>query len=141
MLLKPENLPRVPFEGMNDVHLKELEILNKLHGNLSSGASAEEVEELLNTFIEDVKNHFSYEEELMEKTRFFAYPVHKAEHKRVLKELSELQNLWNAKRDREILKEYLERYFVPWLLEHVQTMDTATATYISNFFGLNLFKK
>ena len=140
-LLKLENLPRVSFEGMNEVHLKELKILNKLYGAIANKKPQEEIDKLLNEFIKDVEKHFSYEEEIMRKTSFFAYRVHKEEHDRVLKELEELKKIWSEKENPKVLKNYLEKVFLPWLIEHVQTMDTATATYISNFFGLNLLKK
>ena len=108
---------------------------------MEKGAPSEEIENLFIRFLEDVKNHFSYEEELMEKAKFFAYAVHKAEHQRVLKELEKLYRMWKQRKDSEKLKDYLKDTFVPWLLEHVKTMDTATASYIVSSLGFIPFKK
>ncbi len=131
MLLKKEDLPKVDYQGMNIVHERELEIVNRLYAALKEGVGGEELERLLDAFIEDVVNHFSYEEDLMRKSRFFAYECHAGEHKRVLEELNELRNRWQETGNREELLNYLENTFKPWIVEHVLTMDTVTAQWLS----------
>jgi hemerythrin len=37
------------------------------------------------------------------------------------------------KGDIKTVKDYLENVFKPWIINHVQTMDIATAMYLSNF--------
>ena len=136
MLLEEKYLPKVPFERMNEVHLRELEILNNLYRAIEKG-DIPLIGKLLEDLLEDVKGHFSYEEDLMKKTQFFAYEIHKAEHDRVLKELNLLRDWWNKNKDPKRLGDYLKHQFVPWLIEHIQTMDTATATYLRNFIPIN----
>jgi hemerythrin len=69
----------------------------------------------------------------MEKYNFFAYPIHRAEHDRVLHELKSLEKMLKEKGDIKTVKDYLENVFKPWIINHVQTMDTVTAMYLSNF--------
>ena len=140
MLLDEKHLPKVAFDGMNRVHSEELKIMNELYGALEEGKPEEEVDKLFKLFLEDVKKHFSFEEELMQKTAFFAYPIHKGEHDRVLKELESLYKEWREKGDREAVKRYLKKIFVPWLLQHIQTMDTATAAYLVQRLGFIPFE-
>ena len=132
MILSPEELPKVAVEDMNNIHTTELEILNSLYEAILNG-NLEEVDRLLNEFIKDVEEHFSFEQNLMEKYNFFAYPMHKGEHDRVRMELDSLKKQWDKNKNPELIKAYIENHFVPWLINHVQTMDTVTAMFLSNF--------
>ena len=132
MLLNPDMLPKVALNQMNSIHDTEVEILNELY-RAAKERNLEEVEKLFEEFLKDVKEHFSYEQGLMEKYNFFAYPMHRGEHDRVLMELENLKKSYEETKDPSLIVKYLENQFVPWLLNHVQTMDTVTAMYLSNY--------
>ena len=137
MLIKEGQIPDVAVKEMNQIHRTEIDILNKLYKAIEAyeegKASAEVIDVLFDEFVKDVKEHFSFEQQLMEKYNFFAYPMHRAEHDRVLYELQSLEKVWKEERDIEALKNYLEKNFVPWIINHVQTMDTVTAQFLSHF--------
>ncbi len=133
-LLKEKELPLVPYQGMNLVHRRELKIVNRLYRALVEGGE-EEVDQLLNEFIRDVEEHFSYEEDLMRKSHFFAYECHHGEHNRVREELRSVKEKWEKERNREELKKYLEEVFKPWISEHILTMDTVTAQWLMRVMG------
>ena len=132
MILSPEELPKVSLEDMNNIHTNELEILNALY-DATVKEDVEEVERLLDEFIKDVEEHFSFEQNLMEKYNFFAYPMHRGEHDRIRMELNNLKKQWNKDKNPKLVKSYVENHFIPWLINHVQTMDTVTAMYLANF--------
>ncbi len=88
-----KGLPKLPIEKMNEVHSKELEILNNLYEALQKDKPNEEIDKLVNALVEDAKNHFSFEEELMEKTRFFAYHIHREEHRKMLEEINRIKEI------------------------------------------------
>ncbi len=134
-LIRKEELPKVAYHGMNLVHEKELDILNDLYDALKEGRGFEEIDKLLSEFIRDVEEHFSYENDLMKKSYFFAYECHSGEHKRVLEELYNLRELWKRERRPEILIDYLENVFKPWIGEHIMTMDTVTAEWLVRVMG------
>lgn len=137
MLVQIEQLPRVALERMNKVHEKEIEIMNKLYQLLQDyekgNASIEDIEKAFNEFVEDVKYHFSSEQEMMEQYNFFAYPMHRGEHDMVLGQIQSLQKNWEKNKNPDIIKSYLENQFLPWLINHIQTMDTVTAHFLSHF--------
>ena len=137
MLIQIEQLPRVALERMNKVHEKEIEIMNELYQLLQDyekgNASIEDIDKAFNEFLEDVKYHFSSEQEMMEQYNFFAYPMHRGEHDMVLGQLQNLQKNWEKNKNPEIIKSYLENQFLPWLINHIQTMDTVTAHFLSHF--------
>ncbi len=137
MLLDKSMIPRVAVEQMNEVHDTEIDILNRLYEAIEKyekgEGSIEEVERLFDEFLKDVQEHFSFEQGLMEEYNFFAYPMHRGEHDRVLMELNQLKRKFEKEKDPKLLKEYLSNIFVPWIVNHVQTMDTVTAHFLSHF--------
>jgi hemerythrin len=118
------NIKQLPFEPMNEVHNKEVEILEKLLNGIENKSN---IESLFDEFLDDVKNHFNFEQELMDKYNFFAKVPHKMEHDRILNELEELKT--TKLNDYEFLEKYFKDYFIPWLDNHINTMDTVTAGY------------
>jgi len=133
MLIKEDEIPRVALNDMNNVHAVEIEIVNKLYDAIVKNEDIAEILKYFDEFLDDVINHFTFEQGLMEKYNFFAYPVHRAEHDRVLYELKSLEKILKEKGDIKTVKDYLENVFKPWIINHVQTMDTVTAMYLSNF--------
>lgn len=137
MILDKNLIPKVAVEKMNQVHDTEIEILNSLYDAIESyekgEVSLEEVEKLFEEFLKDVQEHFSFEQGLMEKYNFFAYPMHRGEHDRVLMELSQLKKKFEKEKNPSLIKNYLSQIFVPWIVNHVQTMDTVTAHFLSHF--------
>jgi len=118
-------LKRVAFEPMNEIHDKEGELLEKL---LNAIENKEPLEEVYEEFLKDVEEHFSFEQNLMDKYGFFAKVPHKMEHERILNELYELKNHLN---DYDTLKKYFNDHFLPWLENHIATMDTVTAGFFN----------
>ena len=133
MLIKENEIPRVALNDMNEVHDVEIEIVNKLYDAIMKNEDIAEILKYFDEFLNDVINHFTFEQGLMEKYNFFAYPMHRAEHDRVLYELKSLEKILKEKGDIKTVKDYLENVFKPWIINHVQTMDTVTAMYLSNF--------
>ena len=118
-------LKKVAFEPMNEIHFKEAEILKKLLEKIDKKMPlSKEYEE----FLEDVKKHFKFEEELMQKYDFFAYIPHKMEHDKMLKELETLKSDLD---NYDYLKQFFEEKFIPWLHNHIETIDTVTAGFLS----------
>ncbi len=116
-------IAKVAFEPMNEVHENEVKILEKLLNKLNEGGDfSKEFDE----FFEDVKNHFAFEENLMKKYDFFAYLPHKMEHDKIIQELEELKN-----KDIKTLKKYFNERFLPWLDNHILTIDTVTAGFFN----------
>jgi len=123
------DIKKVAFEPMNEIHQNEVKILEELIEKIEN---KEDLKEIYEKFLEDVKNHFSFEEDLMQKHQFFAYIPHKMEHDRILNELNEIKNHLD---EYENLERYFKESFIPWLKNHVETMDTVTAGFF-NMKGL-----
>ncbi len=124
-----EQMPMVAISSMNDTHLEETLLINRLEV-AARADKIEEVSQVLNELQEHTIIHFKTEEEMMEKTRFPAYSVHKAEHDRHLHELSSLIKYFDTNRDTKAIIAYLDGNLVKWLLHHIETMDTITAQFL-----------
>ena len=116
-----DKISQVKFEPMNEIHENEVKVLNEL---LIAIETDTDIESKFNAFVDDVVNHFSFEENLMEKYNFFAKIPHKMEHDRIVSEIKEIQNTNLTNQE---LLEYFNKYFIPWLQNHINTMDTVTA--------------
>lgn len=121
----------VAIASMNDTHLEDIILVNKL----SLAAQNKDADAASATFaelIEHTINHFSAEEAMMEEKNFPGYPTHKAEHDRVIKELKAVGQRFNEEKDFELIKAYLDGALAPWLIQHIETLDTVTAMFLKN---------
>ncbi len=131
MLLKPNEVQKVANMFMNAAHEDEIELVNKLYEALKGG-NKEEADRLMDEFIQDIEEHFSLEEEMMREAEFFAYPMHKAEHDNMRKEVAKVYEEWKKSKDTSYVIRFLEEVFAPWIKLHVATMDSVTAIHIGD---------
>ncbi|MGE4510573.1 MAG: bacteriohemerythrin [Sulfurimonadaceae bacterium] len=135
MLLDKDAMPLVAMDFMNATHYEDVMIINKLYDALEAyekeqnEANAKSVEALYAEWFEHTIGHFQAEEVMMREKNFPPYPMHKGEHDRALHEMDEVFRHWNKTHDALALKNYLTRSLAPWLLHHIQTMDTVTASF------------
>ncbi len=131
-MLITEQLPQVALNKMNEIHNKEAEVINELYQAIEE-KDVDKVDKLFKEFIKDVQEHFAYEQAQMEKYNFFAYPIHISEHDMILQQLSRLEKEWEKTKDINLIKAYLEGEFLPWIINHINTMDAVTAGYLAQF--------
>jgi hemerythrin len=131
-MIDKENLPRVVYEQMNEVHEEEVELLNRLEGLLEDKVlDTSKVDDLLNTLLEHTKGHFANEERLMQEVSFPAMMMHQGEHLNVLNEMKRVVNQWEMTKDPEVIRAYFLGTLTEWLMMHINTMDTVTAQFIA----------
>jgi len=135
-LITDDTLPSVAIDFMNEDHAAAGELINQLHAELEQLASGADQDRsrataLLEQFCEHNRAHFAHEQREMERTGFPVYPVHKGEHDRVLAELAQVVLQWKDGMEAQDLQRYLSGSVVPWLVNHIDTMDTVTAMFIA----------
>ena len=125
-MIVQEELPMVAIPSMNDMHLEESLLINKLE----SAAQSNDIETTLATLkelLEHTTLHFSHEENIMQKSSFFEYNSHKAEHDRHLNELKSIIKYFDERRDPNAILAYINGNLKAWMIDHVKTMDTVMA--------------
>ncbi|MFT7879730.1 MAG: hemerythrin family protein [Sulfurimonas sp.] len=136
MLLELDALPLVDMAFMNEVHQEDVHLINRLFENLLTYESdptpqnAVEVDSAFEAWYAHTIVHFEGEEVKMRESGFPPYGRHKAEHDRVLGEMKQLLESWKETREVKPLKIYLIEVLPGWLLTHIETMDTVTASFL-----------
>ncbi len=102
-------------------HMELVRILNYIGGTVVSGGLATDVRPILKVFIDSVRKHFSFEEELMNRHGYPEVKRHHDVHLSLIETLSsyDLQLKRNAKLDLAKLVESLST----WLIEHILHSD------------------
>lgn len=131
-MIAEEQLPMVAMPSMNDTHLEDIILINQLSAAAQS-RNIPATKIFLEELVEHSISHFSGEEAMMKEYNFPPYSVHKAEHDRVLKELNNVTRIFNeGEGDFSLVTSYVDGSLIPWLLNHIETLDTATAMFLVN---------
>ena len=128
-MITQDQLPMVAKPSMNDTHLEEILIINKLE-SAALDNDVQAVAQILNELLEHTAIHFFDEEEMMEETLFPALKMHKSEHDRHLHELKSVIRYFDEHKDTTAISAYIQGNLTPWLINHIETMDTMTAKFL-----------
>ncbi|ADO45970.1 hemerythrin-like metal-binding protein [Hydrogenobacter thermophilus TK-6] len=131
MVIKRADLPQVANSIMNALHEDEIEIINELYEACQKG-NMERIDELMELLLYDIEEHFLTEEELMREAEFFAYPMHKAEHDGMRKEVKALMESWKKNREAQEISNFIKDRLVPWLILHIARWDSTTAIHLGD---------
>ncbi|MBN2816475.1 MAG: hemerythrin family protein [Campylobacterales bacterium] len=132
-LIDKNNLPQVAMEFMNDVHNEDVEIINELYNLIllyeqeSNQKNKEAIDKKYEDWFAHTTEHFRGEEEKMKELQFPPYMMHKGEHDNALYIMDTIFRTWKKSNDITVLKNYMQNDLLPWLIHHIQTMDTVTA--------------
>ena len=105
-------------------------IVNDLHKAIIDKRGKDEIRHIVDRLIEYTKSHFAAEERLMEACGYPHYQHHKAEHERLLRQVSEL--------DRELCKsgdvaacDVFAFLIKDWLIGHILKDDKGYAPFLA----------
>ncbi|MFT7880270.1 MAG: hemerythrin family protein [Sulfurimonas sp.] len=133
-LLTIDQVNQIAVDEMQHTHEEEISMLNEIDALASRYENDKTIrkalEEKLDAYVTHVKEHFANEERLMRQYGFPPYQIHKAEHDNVLRELNGVVIRWKEHGDIDAIIAYL-RQSVEWIINHINTMDTMTAMFIS----------
>ncbi|BDG03085.1 hemerythrin family protein [Anaeromyxobacter oryzae] len=132
--IDPSQIPELPLAFMNSDHAEEVRLLEDLGVALDAhrkGGAAQPVLERLALLAVHTREHFLREEQVMRETAFPAYPIHKAEHDRVLAEMDQEARRFREGGDPARLWSYLFEVVPAWFVQHIRTMDHMTARFVA----------
>lgn len=131
-MISQEQLPMVAMPSMNDTHLEDVILINQLSAAAQSKNFAA-TKIFLEELVEHTIAHFSGEEAMMQEFNFPPYPIHKQEHDRVLKELNNITKIFSeGEGDFSLITSYVDGSLIPWLINHIETLDTVMAMFLVN---------
>jgi hemerythrin len=133
--IDPVSLPELPVQFMNEDHAREAALVNDVEDALAVHARGEgpvaTVLERLSLLAVHTREHFLREESMMRETQFPAYPIHKAEHDRVLAGMDAEARAFRETGDAGRLGRYLRETLPEWFVSHIRTMDVVTARFVA----------
>lgn len=116
----------VGHKTMDDDHRGLFELLARF-----AGAGDARYAALFGELERHLTEHFDRENELMQRTNFFAYHCHHGEHESVLAEVRSLLKQAQAG-DLSGARAYIDTGVGPWFVNHRNTMDWVTAQYLKS---------
>jgi hemerythrin len=130
-LITQEQLPLLHTPSMNDTHLEDMILINKL-SLAAQNNDADTLGETFEAFLQHSIEHFKHEEDMMVEKKFPPYPHHKEEHDKALKELQEVIENFKQNKDFKEAANYIDNILTPWFLLHVETLDGVTSMFLEN---------
>lgn len=119
-------LPMIAIPSMNDMHLEEMIIIDKLDTAIAN-SDVDAISKLIDELLEHSTIHFANEEAIMQETQYPDYQAHKSEHDRHLQELGSLVKYFERTREPKAIYAYSKGNLTPWRIHHIETMDTMMA--------------
>ena len=134
-LIDLEAIPRVFLAFMNEDHREEARLLNAaveaLDGERRGGGDRVATLAAFDRFVAHTREHFEREEAAMREAAFPPYPVHKAEHDRVLTDLAAEVERYRAAGDADRLRHHAAEAVPAWFLSHIDSMDLVTSRFVA----------
>lgn len=135
-ILDVHRIPQVSVSFMNDDHGEEARLLNLLGEAVAAlrvaAGSPHAVLERFAALDAHTRDHFGREEDVMQRTHFPPFPLHKAEHDLVLAEMAEERRRFRERGDSDRLWAYVSQAVPSWFVGHIQTMDLVTARFVAH---------
>ncbi len=135
-IVEVRHIPPVALSFMNDDHHLEACLLNELGDAIerhrAGRAATPAVLERLDALLDHTREHFAREEAAMEECGFPAYAVHKAEHDRVLSEMSAEGRAFQQSGDIARLWAYVSDAIPAWFVQHIHSMDLVTSHFVAS---------
>ncbi len=135
-LVDLDAIPQVPLDFVNADHREEGRLLNGVADALDAldagRGDARAVRESLAALRAHTAAHFGREEDAMRRTGFPAFPVHHAEHVRVLAELDDEIRRFDETGDAARTRAWVLGDVPQWFRDHIETMDLVTARFVAS---------
>jgi len=134
-LVSPDRIPQVAVTFMNEDHREEAMRLNDLadavKGHRAGKVPVETVLHRFEALFQHTQEHFAREEAAMREAGFPPFPVHKAEHDRVVEEMESEETHFRETGDTARLWQYVSQAIPAWFVSHIESMDQVTAGFIA----------
>lgn len=102
-------------------HKHLIDLVNKLYEAMSGGKGNAVLGGILEELISYTASHFGREERLMQQIRYADFAAHKAEHDKLVKEVTELQQSFRSGAITLSSKVYV--FLTEWLNKHIKSND------------------
>ncbi|CAA6827985.1 MAG: Unknown protein [uncultured Sulfurovum sp.] len=131
---KTEKIESMSLAEMKTMHEDELILVTQIDQLatlcVQGDGDLNELEQKLQQYIQNVKKHFAYEEEIMLAYNFPSYDMHKLAHDMFLADMTYATKIWNENGDLNKIVRFV-RKSPEWIESHIKSVDTPTVEYIA----------
>jgi len=142
-LVTIEQYESMSVEKIQELHVNEIKLINEVDQLVKlcveGNADLKDLDKKLEEYVEHVKEHFRYEEELMQEYNFPSYDMHKLAHDMFLADMGYATMIWKQRNDPNKLVKFI-RKSPEWIESHMSSVDASTADYISKKQSQSLVK-
>lgn len=125
------DFPRVALDFMNRDHEEFVVLRATILEKMAVEPVEQDINSLLDSLYQHTCQHFAKEERVMLDAGFPAYHCHKAEHDRVISDMSAQIDHWHQHKSCQQLSAWINEAVGEWFIHHVRTMDNVTASFVS----------
>ena len=127
-----ENRLSIHIPLIDSQHKLLIAMTNKLHEACKEGdeSAKEQFMKTVSEVVAYVSYHFSTEEQIMEKTEYPGFQIHKKHHIEFVHQV--LQNVGSFREGKKYVPNQFVRFLRDWILSHVAFMDSKLGQFIVN---------
>lgn len=119
----------INFPKIDEQHKKLVDIVNKLHDNMSKGKGKEALGEVFNNLIDYTVYHFNTEEEYMIKYNFPGLATHQIEHKKLTDDVLKLKHKFE--KGESVITIEVMNFLKKWLADHIEKTDKKMGEFLA----------
>ncbi|RMD64618.1 MAG: hemerythrin-like metal-binding protein [Alphaproteobacteria bacterium] len=112
----------IGIPAVDHEHRELIGLINRLYDTLSATSDAAEIEAFLGEIYARISAHFALEERTMRDLRYDEYDAHKADHERLLDEIRDIMETYQAGAYRDLERD-LGGTLEHWFTEHFRIKD------------------
>ena len=116
---------RVGNTFIDEDHKKLVAMVNSFHDAMDQGRGSEVIGKVLRNLVIYTQEHFGREEAEMQRISYPRYSVHKAEHDKLIREVTALQS--GFAKGNTMLSVKISIFLRDWLLNHIKQTDPLLA--------------
>lgn len=124
----------VKVKDFDNEHQKLVSLVNRLHDDMKVGKAKESIASVLNELISYTQTHFRHEEVIMQANNYPAFAAHKAEHQKLINEVSAFKKKFDE--GSMTLSVSIINFLRDWVKNHIQKVDKQYSDFL-NSRGVN----
>ncbi len=134
-LIDVNSLTNLVLDSYNEAHNMMADLANRLYDLLIAAKGGDQHDHAITESIDMLINHtalqFEYEDGEMRGADFPATAQHIEAHRETLNSLAQARMEWLRVGDTDTLDHYLTEVLTPWMISHIDKMDSVAAMYIA----------